>query len=416
MLLAVLLATEIKSGAQSPNASPSNQTTPLFENQPITARPPTAQPNVSLQAGSSTPEATPSAHAKPPNLDALSKAEWQRIDRAVEKALDWLSHQQAADGSFPSLDSGQPAVTSICIMAYLSAGHMPSQGPYGKLLDRAIEYTLRCQRDDGLFSAQAPTMPVDAWSEATHAASYNHAIAGLMLGEVYGSDSPKRSAKTARAIQKAIEFSRQMQIASRRYPLHKGGWRYIRPVPYPGAEQSDLSASSWHIMFYRSAMNAGFDVPVDFMDEATDYVKRSFDRKKKTFVYGIQGHHPFATRAVTGAGLLCLYLSGKSDAEIEIAAGDWMVSHSFLPYNKALNNKDRYHYGAYYCSMAALQLGGDYWSKLYRHLSEVLLDNQKADGTWGPESQDAEFGVPYTTALTVLTLTPPYQLLPIYQR
>jgi hypothetical protein len=237
-----------------------------------------------------------------------------------------------------------------------------------------------------------------------------------MLGEVYGSDSSKRSAKTAKAIQKALDVTRRLQIASRRYPLHKGGWRYIQPVPYSGAEQSDLSASSWHIMFYRSAMNAGFDVPLDFMDEATDYVKRSFDHKKKTFVYGIQGHHPFATRGVTGAGLLCLYLSGKSDAAIETAAGDWMVSHSFLPYNKAINGKDRYHYGAYYCSIAAFQLGGDYWSKLYRHLSEVLLDNQKADGSWAPESQDPEFGVSYTTALTVLTLTPPYQLLPIYQR
>ena len=40
-----------------------------------------------------------------------------------------------------------------------------------------------------------------------------------------------------------------------------------------------------------------------------------------------------------------------------------------------------------------------------------------ADGSWDAESnRDGQFGNVYTTALAVLALTPPYQLLPIHQR
>jgi hypothetical protein len=381
----------------------------VFAESPDSAppKPPTSLPDATGQASEKQPL---SPHAEPPNLEAFSKDEWRRIDGAVERALIWIASQQQADGSFPTRDSGQPAVTSLCIMAFLSAGHRPAEGPYGDRLTRAVEYALKCQSDDGLFSAMPPIADVTEWSGPTHAAAYNHSITGLMLGEVYG------SVRINRAIEKALALTRKLQIASRKYPLYKGGWRYLQPVPYSGAEQSDMSATSWQIMFYRSAMNAGFDVPQNQMDEATDFVQRSFDREKRVFVYGINGHHPIPSRAVMGAGLLCLYLAGKSDAEIEQATGQWMLSHPFRPYNKSLNRIDRYHYGAYYCSQAAFQLGGECWAKVYRDLSEVLLEHQHADGFWDAESRDPEFGNVYTTALAVLSLTPPHQLLPIYQR
>jgi hypothetical protein len=46
---------------------------------------------------------------------------------------------------------------------------------------------------------------------------------------------------------------------------------------------------------------------------------------------------------------------------------------------------------------------------------------QAANGSWPPEiytggPTEQIFGNVYTTALAVLSLTPPYQLLPVYQR
>ena len=45
--------------------------------------------------------------------------------------LGWLATQQADDGSFPTLPQAQPAVTSLCVLAFLSRGHQPGLGPYG---------------------------------------------------------------------------------------------------------------------------------------------------------------------------------------------------------------------------------------------------------------------------------------------
>jgi len=53
----------------------------------------------------------------------------------------------------------------------------------------------------------------------------------------------------------------------------------------------------------------------------------------------------------------------------------------------------------------------------------VLLNSQTAEGSWPPEvggyaptGGEAVFGNIYSSALAVLSLTPPYQLLPLYQR
>ena len=63
------------------------------------------------------------------------------------------------------------------------------------------------------------------------------------------------------------------------------------------------------------------------------------------------------------------------------------------------------------------QLGGDYWSKFYPPLMKTLVEHQRPDGSWDRESaSDGVYGNAYTTALAILSLTPPYQILPIYQR
>jgi len=64
------------------------------------------------------------------------------------------------------------------------------------------------------------------------------------------------------------------------------------------------------------------------------------------------------------------------------------------------------------------QLGGDYWKRFFPVVAKTLLDARSADGSWEAEigRDDAIYGPTYPTALSVLTLTPAYQMLPIYQR
>src|SRR5262249_5396176 len=145
---------------------------------------------------------------------------------------------------FASAQAGQPAVTALGIMAFLSAGQQPGEGKFGACLDRAIDFALSCQRDDGLFSYAPANNPVDSpWGGPSHAATYNHAITGLMLGEVLGQTSAERAKKIRPAIDRALEYSRRLQERRKRFPVDFGGLRYIRDVNVsgPGGGDADLS-------------------------------------------------------------------------------------------------------------------------------------------------------------------------------
>jgi hypothetical protein len=99
-----------------------------------------------------------------------------------------------------------------------------------------------------------------------------------------------------------------------------------------------------------------------------------------------------------------------------LAAGDWLVAHPFQTPGEIIGVYDKFVYSTFYCSQAAAQLGGRYWEKIYPPTVEVLLDCQTANGSWRAEANMETFGDACSTAFAVLSLTPAYQILPIYQR
>jgi hypothetical protein len=347
---------------------------------------------------------------------ALPLEKWRQVENSVDRALVWLASQQAGDGSFPSAASGQPAVTSFCVMAFLSRGHTPGFGPYGKQLDRAIDYVLSCQKEDGLLCSEEPE-PVFREMRASHTGAYNHAISGLMLGEVYGHVTGPRARKVRGAITKALQFTRALQTRPKPYDTDAGGVRYLRQKQ--GEPDSDLSITAWHLMFYRSAKNAEFAVPQQFVDEAVAYVRRCWDPSARMFNYSVtpEGGHE-ASRGMTGAGILALSLAGQHNTILARTAGDWLVAHPYGEITDTIGPWDRAFYSTYYCSQAAAQLGGQYWEKIYPPIVEMFFKAQADNGSFPPETKfnDAAFGSTYTTAVAVLAMTPAYQLLPVYQR
>ena len=71
----------------------------------------------------------------------------------------------------------------------------------------------------------------------------------------------------------------------------------------------------------------------------------------------------------------------------------------------------------YYSSQALAQVGGNAWDEIFPQISRNLLEEQTASGAWPPgPGTETHFGSGYSTSLAVLSLTPAYQLLPIYQR
>jgi hypothetical protein len=356
----------------------------------------------------------------PPDLKALPQEKWDQIDKSIQAAMAWLASRQQEDGSIPTHIAGQPGVTALAALGFLSAGEKPGVGRYGKFMDNAIDYVLSCQREDDLFIVDATDKPIPPFEHGSHTGLYNHAISCLMLCEAYGGTDAARQRRMQTAIERGIALARKMQTRKQPFPEDQGGFRYFRTANLErGNGDADLSVTGWFVMFFRSAKNAGFEIPEEYINEAAAYVRRCYDPQQKSFYYGLNGRgHETTARGMTGAGIVCLVMAGKPDDEMARAGGQWILDHPFNSYGRYYGSFDRFHYGAYYCSQAMFLLGGEYWSKFYPTLAETLLANQNADGSWPPENKynDGWFGSEYSTSLTVLTLATPHQLLPIHQR
>jgi hypothetical protein len=251
---------------------------------------------------------------------------------------------------------------------------------------------------------------------------YNHGMSGLALAESYGMMGGGED-DTRLAIEKALQATLVMQGWSKRREADKGGWRYLHLHDDEEDFDSDLSATGWQLMFLRSAKNAGFDVPKAAIDDAVGYVKRCFNSELGTFQY-VASKYDRRSRGMAGAGVLAMAHAGYHDSPEAQATGDWILEHKFDRYNVNVLFSptawpdDRYHYGLFNCSQAMYQLGDKYWDEFFPSTARTLLANQGTDGSWQPENYNGDnmFGNAYTTALVVLSLSAPNQLLPIFQR
>ena len=342
--------------------------------------------------------------------DVLTQDQWRALDTSLDRAVRWLAAHQQDDGSFAGPDTAQPAITSFAVLALLSDGHLPGQGPYGEQIDKAIDFVLSCQKGDGLFCELVPE-PQQLSKAASHTAMYNHGIAGVMLCEVYGMAGRGAAGRLTQAIESGLAFTATMQDRALGVPGDTGAWRYLRSPP----QQADLSVTSWHLMFYRSARNAGFDVTSERIDRAIRYVLACFEVSDHRFLYYTD--HGRRSRAMTGAGILALTHGGQFDHEMARQAGNWLLAHPYRDYSTTFDSDTWFHYGLFYAVPAMYMLGGRHWEQFFPTTVNTMLRHQNRDGSWPPEPGDnAEYGNIYSTALVITALNTPNQLLPIMQR
>src|SRR4051812_40802075 len=87
----------------------------------------------------------------PPSDAVLTPLQQRQCEQSVDRALAWLASQQADDGSFPTVRPAQTGVSGLCLLAFLSRGHLPGQGRYGENITRAVRFLLASQADDGML-------------------------------------------------------------------------------------------------------------------------------------------------------------------------------------------------------------------------------------------------------------------------
>lgn len=365
-----------------------------------------------------TPEAPPVIATSGSLYAALPASEWTRVESSVDQGLAYLASVQETDGRFPGEESGQPAITSLVVMAFLSRGHMPDEGRYGQQISQAIDFVLSTQKRRGYFSLLPVAPPVSHLSPA-QTVTYNHSIAGLMLGEVYGMTSGERSTRIEAALTSALIYHREVQTQQKEKASDMGGFRYGYPEG-PNAS-SDMSVTGWALMFLRSARNAEFNVPKQYFDEGLDFVERCCELDPTRHDNGVFRYRPLESDPNgsplslpnTASAMLTLILGGRHDHAGIQAGVVWFLAR---PYPKPWQ-EGYFYLSSYYSSQAMAQVGGDAWNLIFPQIAANLLAEQSKEGSWPPGGgTERTFGPCYSTSLAILSLTPAYQLLPIYQR
>lgn len=316
-----------------------------------------------------------------------------RVATSVDLGLAWLAKTQGGDGSWESRGAGagvSAAATGLAAMAFMARGHVPGEGPYGNNLNNAIDAILKKQQPDGVFADRMQGQVM-----------YDHGICTMALCEAYGMLDDGRQAKARTAISLAV----RVILDAQRIPkstMDQGGWRYT-----PTSHDSDTSVSGWQLLALRGARNIGADLPKDAIDQGITFIKHHA-------VFGggfgyVSNSSPNA--AMTATGILALSLLGEPDAGEVAAGGDLLLRI----YPESATRGEHYYYTAYYCSQAAWQLGGNYWTTIHNAMTQGsgnLIDRQEHDGHWpGNEGGDV-----VCTSMAILALTVPYRYLPIYQR
>jgi len=321
--------------------------------------------------------------------DALEK----RIDESIRRALRWLASEQQASGAWTTNDFGEStATTALAMMAFLSAGHVPGEGPYGRHLPRGLAWLMSQQQPNGLLVGR----------DGGHGPMYSHGIATLMLAEISGMVEDSQADACRECLLRAVKLIVDAQNHPRP-PEHDGGWRY-----QPTSGDSDLSVSAWQLLALRAAKDIGCDVPAENIDRAVAYLKRLHVKHDGGFGYMV-GHGSTITRA--GTGITALEVCGEHRTAETLAAARMILSRPLV------RTEHYFFYGAYYCTIGMYKVGGEEWQQSREALYRTILDLQNPAGYWTPEDgTERQAGKVYSTALAVLALAIEYGYLPIYQR
>jgi hypothetical protein len=313
---------------------------------------------------------------------------------SIQMALQFLASHQRADGSYSGNMGQTTGIVGASVLAFMAAGNLPGEGPYGKQCAKSIDYLLGSAQPSGLLYRGKDSQQV----------MYHHGLASICLAEAWGQTRDKRIHDK---LKNAIELIVRTQN-------EKGGWRYM-----PKVGDDDLSVTVMLLLALRSSKDAGINVPKDVIDRAISYVKSCASEKDNEgmsgFAYQPHGGKKWST---TAAGLMSLMLCGQYKEYDMKGALEYLMKT-----REKKEDKEWFIYGHYYGAQAMYQAGGQndkfkqYWLKWYPDISNQIVKSQKNTGAERGEYKIDERGYgQWNTAMCVLILGIPYRYLPIYQR
>jgi hypothetical protein len=310
------------------------------------------------------------------------------------------------DGAFGRTEAGTIGVTSLCLLAFMAAGHQENRGTYGEVLRKGISYLLaHSQRP----SAKNPRLAVSGkpvgfiyHPKDSDSRMHGHGYATQVLVLAYGSGR----AGTARA----RELKRKIRLAVRIIENSQtitGGWGY-EPSP---ASFHEGSVTVTAVQALRLARDAGFVVDKRVQERGLRYLRES-QRRDGAFKYSTVDDR--SSCALTAAAITAMHGFG------EYYSSSIRKGLKYLEENYRRSRGQVWpFYGNYYAAQAFYRAGGRLWRLWNRELVPFILENQHADGYWDDKllaPSPRSHGRAYATALSCLALSVSDGYLPLFQR
>ena len=391
----------------------------------------------------------------------------ERSESAVERSLQWLDRQQSADGRWNAAEYGaglvavdehgvnrdyagkdaDTGITALVTLAFLGAGYTHENGRYAVRVDRALDWLISQQDEDGSLAGEArrysrmychamatyaigealgmqsasvmdpvidPDLLASAPAAVSAAAAVSQRMTGLPAG-VYGTawctsvgalaDSQAwrlrrvHESRLRSALLKAVRFTIRQQDKG-------GGWRYS------ARQEGDVSMFGWQLMSLKSAEIAGVSIPSTIRDRMFKFID-SVRQGKRGGLFGYR-RGEMVTPAMTAEALFCQQMLGylrdtrRNQESVEYLLGD----------RPQLSELNLYYW--YYGTLAMYQHGGKPWEEWNSSVRDTLISLQVSEGdeagSWAPSGTWGRYGGRlYSTALATLTLEVYYRLLPLYR-
>ncbi len=330
---------------------------------------------------------------------------------AVLRALRWLKQHQEEDGSWNQATGGgagdnqrfrgaAAGMTGLAVLSYLAHGETTGSPEFGPTLQRAIQWLVANQHEDGYWGRTR-----------AQGGAYEHPIATYAICEAYGMLSIPSLREPA---EKGLSFMINAQNP-------QGGWAYsMRP-----GDTSDISVMGWCVQAMKAAEMAGISVPglEESLKKAVSGLKALHDQNRYYFNYRPGRSHG---GILTGVGALALQLAGEGQSAEAQGGVQWLVQNDRFGW-KQDNQLWRKIYRWYYNTQARFHEGGETWREWNEEFSIPLVEAQTvvADVYETPEGKMADIGYwcgnnsvsgrVADTTLSALQLMVYYRYLPTFQ-
>jgi hypothetical protein len=398
---------------------PGEETPPVEEapNEPAeaVATTPPEEPTREPEANEPTRQAEMPAAAVPGIRVALSGREPGRRDgflgqnggsdateAAVTAALEWIVRQQKKDGLWsmqgPYQNGGSQenrlAATAMALLALQGAGQTHQVGEHQAVVARGWKRLLAAQQRDGTF---------DVGGLPAQHELYSHAQVTIALCELYGMT---RDAELAEPAERALAYCLAAQGPN-------GGWRYE-----PGKD-GDMSVTGWYMMALKSAEMAGMAVPPEAFERIEGFLDLVATQDGRRYGYRrenlLRDASP-VTAAVSAEGLLCRQYLGWAQNDPRIIAGlEAIMEEKPLDFG---GDKDVYAW--YYITQVAHHAQGRPWARwnasVRAELPSRQLSTGKERGSWDPalDRWGSIGGRLFVTCFSTWMLEVYYRHLPLY--